>query len=219
MSVVPGLTEQSVNVPAHQEQQQHNNHEQPAEEEAETCTPATTSGSEIKKRAHGVKQFEKISSSTHIMRKVPPQLAVQERFVGSALDFRPGGPRTRPRRLHTTTRRTTQHTIKHTPHLEKHAHMVTFGFQFWASFLHVCMCLHFQAFYLICSALSTSGVSLPISVCNWSRVLDTSARPDKGISSETWEICVCMSPNSCLLSEKIHIHKHGYLFKKCMLFN
>lgn len=76
------------------------------------------------------------------------------------------------------------------------------------------MCLHFQAFYLICSALSTSGVSLSISVCNWSRVLDTSARPDKGISSETWEICVCMSPNSCLLSEKIHIHKHGYLFLK-----
>lgn len=63
--------------------------------------------------------------STHIMRKMPPQSAVQERFVGSALDVRPRGPRTRPRRLHTTTRRTTAHRSTYTAHLEKHTHTMT----------------------------------------------------------------------------------------------
>lgn len=122
LSIVPGPTDQSVNLPAQQEQHQHDNHEQPGEDEAETCAPATTPGSEVKQRAHSGKRFEDISSGTHIMRKMPPQSAVQERLVGSALDFRPIGPRSRPKRLHTTTRRTAQHRIRHTSHLETHAH-------------------------------------------------------------------------------------------------
>lgn len=64
-------------------------------------------------------------ASTHIMRKMPPQFAVQERFIGSSFGFRPRGPRTKPRTLHTTTRRTTQHRVTHTLHLKKYAHMMT----------------------------------------------------------------------------------------------
>lgn len=50
--------------------------------------------------------------STHIMKKMPPQSAVQERLVGSTLEFRPTGPSRRPSTLHTTTRRTREHTVK-----------------------------------------------------------------------------------------------------------
>lgn len=58
-------------------------------------------------------------ASTHIMRKVPPQSDVPERAEGFALGVRPRGPRTRPRKLHTTTRRTTLHTATQTPHLKE----------------------------------------------------------------------------------------------------
>lgn len=89
---------------------------------------------------------------THIIRNVPPQSAVQERFVGSVLERRPSGPKTRPRRLHSTTRRTTQQMTKHTPHLEKQRHEVTFGskylhclfpFFFLALIMSVCTCRAF----------------------------------------------------------------------------
>lgn len=60
--------------------------------------------------------------STHIMKKTPPQSAVQERLVGSTLEFRPIGPSRRPSTLHTTTRRTTQHTPKAPFHLGTHGH-------------------------------------------------------------------------------------------------
>lgn len=63
--------------------------------------------------------------NAHIMRKMPPQFAVEERFVGASFGFRPSGPRIKPRRLHTTTRRTTQHTATHVHHLKKRAHVMT----------------------------------------------------------------------------------------------
>lgn len=62
---------------------------------------------------------KELSCSTHIMKKVPPQSAVQERLVGSLWALRPMGPSRRPRTLHTTTRRTRQHTIKLTLHLRE----------------------------------------------------------------------------------------------------
>lgn len=61
---------------------------------------------------------QELSCSTHIIRKMPPQSAVQERLVGSSCVCRPMGPSRRPRELHTTTRRTTKHTAKATLHLE-----------------------------------------------------------------------------------------------------
>lgn len=60
----------------------------------------------------------------HIMKKTPPQSAMHERLVGSTLDERPIGPRTRPRRLHRTTRRTTQQMHTHTLHLKKIQHKI-----------------------------------------------------------------------------------------------
>lgn len=47
LSGLPGLTDESVNIPPHKEEHQHNEHEEPGEEEAETRAPATTAGSEV----------------------------------------------------------------------------------------------------------------------------------------------------------------------------
>lgn len=116
LSALPGLTDQSVSVPPQQEEQQHNDHEQPGEEEAETGAPATTTG--VRRSEQRVKAA--VQGCTHIMKKVPPQSAVQERSVGSEFGRRPRGPRSRPRRLHSTTKRTTQDTIRNIVHLDKH---------------------------------------------------------------------------------------------------
>lgn len=139
------------------------------------------------------------------MKKVPPQSAVQERFVGFSFGFRPIGPRARPRRLHTTTRRTKQHRTTHTAHLEKHIHVIT---DFGPSFIDA-MCLHILAFYLICSPFLTSGVILPIFLCTSCRDPNTLFRADKGMSLVTCDICFFISFNSCWLSKKntqTHIH-------------
>lgn len=55
---------------------------------------------------------------TYAIKKFPPQFAVPERSVGSALDFRPAGPKKRPRRLHTTTSRIRQ--LRTTPTIHLH---------------------------------------------------------------------------------------------------
>lgn len=60
--------------------------------------------------------------STYAIRKVPAQLAVPDRSVGSSWGLSPTRPKNRPRRLHTTTRRTTQLRIIPTPHLERQKH-------------------------------------------------------------------------------------------------
>lgn len=119
LSALPGLTDERVNIPSHKEEHQHNEHEQPGEEEAEAGAPATTSGSEMPTEGGNVGGPP---VCTYIMKKVPPQSAVQERSMGSTFGCRPRGPRTRPRRLHSTTSRTTQDTIRNTIHLGKRAH-------------------------------------------------------------------------------------------------
>lgn len=81
------------------------------------------------------------SDSTYAMRKVPPQSAVLDRSVGSSFGLSPTGPKNRPRRLHTTTRRTEQLRIIHTPHLERQKQRI---FTFICSVLSgqcVCMCV------------------------------------------------------------------------------
>lgn len=73
------------------------------------------------------------------------------------------------------------------------------------------VCLHLQAFYLISSALMTSGVNLPISLCSWFRDPDTLVRVDKGMLPVTCEICVFILPSSCLLTKKdTDIHRNTY---------
>lgn len=131
------------------------------------------------------------------MRKVPPQSAMQERFVGSALGVRPKGPRTRPRTLHTTTRRTTQHMAMHTLHLEKYTHT----HDDWVVGFCSIDPVHYnpQIVYLIRSIFWTSGVTLPISVCTLFRLPEMLFRADKGILLVTWEICVSMLTSCCLL--------------------
>lgn len=70
-------------------------------------------------------------------------------------------------------------------------------------------CVDIQASYLILSMSLRLGMDLSISLCTWSRLADTSARDDNGISSSTLEICVVMSFKSFLLSKT---HTHTFLF-------
>lgn len=106
-------------------------------------------------------RVKELSCSTHIMKKMPPQSAVQERLVGSSCVCRPIGPSRRPRKLHTTTRRTTKHTAKVTLHLKE---------DIYRHFKHTVHLIASegvasQTHHLILSMLLTSGVYLMMSLC------------------------------------------------------
>ena len=121
------------------------------------------------------------------MKKEPPHSEVPERSIGSALGLRPTGPRISPIRLHTTTSNTKQHRTKNTLPLEgthtqtdKHRQTHTHTDSEWLSIssqnIRNCECqtviiislvLLFNLIilvvdvYLMCSALSVSGLYWP----------------------------------------------------------
>lgn len=131
------------------------------------------------------------------MKKMPPQSAMHERLVGSALGERPRGPTTRPRKLHTTTRRMTQQMATHTLHLRKIQPMIRHFFLF----LPPHMFLNLLRFYLMNSEFSTMGTNVLILLCTWVIVWDRLFNTGNCKSWETCAICLFMSPSSCLLSK------------------
>lgn len=121
---------------------------------------------------------KELSCSTHIMKKMPPQSAVQERLVGSSLACRPMGPSRRPRRLHTTTRRTRKHTVKPTLHLREDICLYNTQLP-----VHLTTRKHvaFGASHLMLSICRICGASLLSSLCTCSMFCDTLDRAARGI--------------------------------------
>lgn len=234
LSIVPGFTAKGVKVAANQEQHHNNDHQEPGEDEAEAGAPESTV--EVKRwwKCNGMEwckvkwvlcicpppplphadfhpgirvRVKEWSCSTHIMKKTPPQSAVQERLVGSSCAFRPMGPSKRPRKLHTTTRRTTKHTAKQTLHLREDIYR---HFRH-AAHLTASEGAASEAPHLILSIFLTSGVYVLMWPCTVWMFFDTSVRASRGISLVTEEIWSLMSFKNTLLSVT-HTHTQ-FLFK------
>lgn len=210
LSVIPWSTNQSIHVSTQQEEQQHQYHEEPGEEETEPCAPVTTFRLRCLKSASRSYMWTVWGLSlsahiTHIMRKMPPQSEVQERLVGSTLGERPRGPIIRPRMLLATTRRTRQHRATPTLHLRVNVTILN-QYLFHVSSVYW-ICLNFHSFYLISSALFTFGKNSLMSLCTCFRVCDTSVKADRLSSWENCKICVFIASSCCLLSKNTKAKK------------